>query len=280
MTVERPLRIEGADPNRAYKAAEIKKLKENGEQNETALNPSSRRSTSGARRPDPLHGLFEVTINGKPAIVEYEPDTDLRDTEQIPLQEEGGIEAFLRREVLPYAPDAWYQPDSVKVGYEISFTPLLLQAAAHAYTGGNPGRYCGAGGRRRRGCSAQDYWRVKGMIVHGSQALSAMIQDSGVEWLGEVPAHWEVYEGWRKIAEPARKGTSVDTRRMMKCPQGFAFVSDTVTCTLQHNYFIRKSRMPFMNATATTDKIERNTRPSSSVMYYLQRTLVRQLTMI
>ena len=36
-------------------------------------------------------------------MVEYEPDSDLRDTEQIPLQEDGGIEAFLRREVLPYA---------------------------------------------------------------------------------------------------------------------------------------------------------------------------------
>ena len=38
------------------------------------------------------------------------------------LTEDGGIEAFLRREVLPYAPDAWHTPDSVKVGYEISFT--------------------------------------------------------------------------------------------------------------------------------------------------------------
>ena len=55
-------------------------------------------------------------------MVEYEPDTDLRDTEQIPLQEEGGIDAFLRREVLPYAADAWCQRDSVKIGYEISFT--------------------------------------------------------------------------------------------------------------------------------------------------------------
>ena len=54
--------------------------------------------------------------------MEYEPDTDLRDTEQIPLQEEGGIEAFLRHEVLPYAADAWYRADSVKTGYEISFT--------------------------------------------------------------------------------------------------------------------------------------------------------------
>ena len=35
---------------------------------------------------------------------------------------EGGIEAFLRREVLPYAADAWYQADSVRIGYEISFT--------------------------------------------------------------------------------------------------------------------------------------------------------------
>jgi type I restriction enzyme M protein len=34
-------------------------------------------------------------------VVEYEPDPDLRDTEQVPLLEEGGIEAFLRREVLP-----------------------------------------------------------------------------------------------------------------------------------------------------------------------------------
>ena len=62
------------------------------------------------------------TVGGGPAVVEYEPDTDLRDTDQIPLTEEGGIEAFIRREVLPYAPDAWYVPSSVKIGYEISFT--------------------------------------------------------------------------------------------------------------------------------------------------------------
>ena len=73
-------------------------------------------------RAAPLHGLFQTTVNRRPVVVEYEPDTDLRDTEQIPLREEGGIEAFLRREVLPYASDAWYRPDSVKVGYEISFT--------------------------------------------------------------------------------------------------------------------------------------------------------------
>ena len=39
-------------------------------------------------------------------MVEYEPDADLRDTEQVPLLEEGGIDAFISREVLPYTPDA------------------------------------------------------------------------------------------------------------------------------------------------------------------------------
>ncbi|MYJ22122.1 MAG: SAM-dependent DNA methyltransferase [Nitrospira sp. SB0673_bin_12] len=121
VTVERPLRIADADPNHVYKAAEIKKLKESGKRSETAQ-PVIRKIHKKGSKPDPLRGLFAATVNGKPAVVEYEPDTDLRDTEQIPLQEDGGIEAFLKREVLPYAPDAWYQPDSVKTGYEISFT--------------------------------------------------------------------------------------------------------------------------------------------------------------
>ena len=121
VTVDRPLRIDGADPNRVYRAADLKELKENGTRSADAplvLRKVHKRGTDA----DPLRGLFAATVNGRPAVVAYEPDSGLRDTEQIPLQEEGGIEAFLRREVLPYAADAWYQADSVKVGYEISFT--------------------------------------------------------------------------------------------------------------------------------------------------------------
>ena len=68
-----------------------------------------------------LRGLYPATIDGEPAVVEYEPDAELRDTEQVSLLHEGGIEAFLREEVLPFAPDTWYVPSNVKVGYEISF---------------------------------------------------------------------------------------------------------------------------------------------------------------
>jgi type I restriction enzyme M protein len=121
VTVERPLRLKGIDPERIYSSKELKELKENAEKEEHAPAVIKKIHKKGAQA-DPLKGLFATTIDRKPCVVEYEPDPDLRDTEQIPLLEEGGIEAFLQREVLPYAADAWYSPESVKIGYEISFT--------------------------------------------------------------------------------------------------------------------------------------------------------------
>jgi len=54
---------------------------------------------------------------GQPAI-----NIDLNDTEQIPLNHPGGIDAFIKTEVLPYAPDAWVDESKTQIGYEISFT--------------------------------------------------------------------------------------------------------------------------------------------------------------
>ena len=54
--------------------------------------------------------------------VEGESDPKLRDTEQIPLLYEGGIPAFMAKEVLPYAPDAYIDDSKTVVGYELSFT--------------------------------------------------------------------------------------------------------------------------------------------------------------
>jgi len=83
----------------------------------------------GKLKPDPLRGLYEGKDGpaGRPTIVEYEPDSELRDFEQIPLLEEGGIEAFIRREVLPYTPDAWLVEADTKIGYEVSFTRHFYQ---------------------------------------------------------------------------------------------------------------------------------------------------------
>ena len=121
VTVERPLRLKGIDPERAYVPKEIKALKETAEHAEDAPQVIRKIHKKGTQA-DPIRGLFEVTLGGKPTVVEYEPDPDLRDTEQIPLLEDGGIEAFLTREVLPHSTDAWFVEDSVKTGYEISFT--------------------------------------------------------------------------------------------------------------------------------------------------------------
>ncbi|MEE9095385.1 type I restriction-modification system subunit M [Pseudarthrobacter phenanthrenivorans] len=49
-----------------------------------------------------------------------EADTDLRDTENVPLGED--IKAYFEREVLPHIPDAWIDESKTKVGYEIPFT--------------------------------------------------------------------------------------------------------------------------------------------------------------
>ncbi|MCL6446343.1 MAG: hypothetical protein K6T83_23335, partial [Alicyclobacillus sp.] len=145
VTVERPLRLKGIDPERAYTPREIKALRETAERADDAP-PVIKKIHKPGTAPDPLRGLCEVVIGGKPRVVEYEPDTELRDSEQIPFLEcpachapgylpspgdqRTAIETFLRREVLPYAPDAWYDPASVKVGYEINFNRYFYKPKA------------------------------------------------------------------------------------------------------------------------------------------------------
>lgn len=79
---------------------------------------------------DPMHGFFEAVIDGKGMTIEYEADPDLSDFENIPLTEEGGVESFIAREVLPYSPDAWVDPKSEKIGYELSFTRHFYKPVA------------------------------------------------------------------------------------------------------------------------------------------------------
>ena len=90
----------------------------------TVVKKVHRRATTA----EPIRDLYEVRDGVWKLVMEYEPDSGLRDTEQIPLQEEGGIRGFLLREVLPYAPEDWYVPKSVKTGYEISFNRYFYKS--------------------------------------------------------------------------------------------------------------------------------------------------------
>ena len=57
-----------------------------------------------------------------------QPDTSLRDTENVPLKED--IQDYFKREVLPFAPDAWIDEKKSKVGYEIPFTRYFYKYQA------------------------------------------------------------------------------------------------------------------------------------------------------
>ncbi len=120
----------------------------------------------GKAKADPLRGLFEATVDGKPAVVEYEPDSDLRDTEQVPLLEEGGIEAFIRREVLPYTPDAWIKAGRHQDRLRGQLHAALLQAAAAAHAGGDQRRHP----RHREGGRGAAGWLAEGRCARMTES--------------------------------------------------------------------------------------------------------------
>ncbi len=177
VTVERPLRLAGVDPDRSYTTKEIKALKETAERSETGP-PVIRRIRKQGVYADPLRGLFLATVDGKPAVVEYEPDTDLRETERVPLLEEGGIQAFLRREVLPYAPERVVRAEKRQDRLRDQLHPPLLQAAAPAPAGGDSSRHPRPGARDR-GAAERDCERWKTMKICGFEAIEGESKPHG-----------------------------------------------------------------------------------------------------
>ena len=69
--------------------------------------------------------ITEKDANAK--AIKDEADPDLRDYENIPFTYEGGIEGFIKNEVLPYAPDAYIDEKKTTIGYEISFTKYFYK---------------------------------------------------------------------------------------------------------------------------------------------------------
>lgn len=66
-----------------------------------------------------------ILVKNKRGKIEI--DKTLRDKEQVPLTYEGGIEAFVRNEILPYSPDAIVDTDDYVIGYELSFTKYFYK---------------------------------------------------------------------------------------------------------------------------------------------------------
>jgi type I restriction enzyme M protein len=71
----------------------------------------------------PHYGYYATSKKGE--YLQYETESDLRDTENVPLKE--NIYDYFLAEVLPHVPEAWINLDATKIGYEISFNKYFYQ---------------------------------------------------------------------------------------------------------------------------------------------------------
>lgn len=69
------------------------------------------------------YGYFAAAKKGE--FTEYETESDLRDTENVPLKE--AIYDYFLREVKPHVAEAWINLDATKIGYEISFNKYFYR---------------------------------------------------------------------------------------------------------------------------------------------------------
>jgi type I restriction enzyme M protein len=136
VTVERPLRLR-VYPDRAIPADTFKKPDEYDSvmaaiekaaktaplDDWTAFAKATKLKAAALKKVRPF--ITEKDPAAQP--IEGEPDVDLRDTENIPFTYAGGIDAFMKNEVLTYAPDAWVDEKKTQVGYEISFTKYFYK---------------------------------------------------------------------------------------------------------------------------------------------------------
>lgn len=136
ITVERPLRLR-VYPDRMIPADTFKKAEELEQVQKAIRSVPARTPTNDWAAFAKATKLKAAALKKiRPFITEKDPmaqpiegelDTDLRDTEMIPFTYEGGIDAFMKNEVLPYAPDAWVDEKKTQIGYELSFTKYFYQ---------------------------------------------------------------------------------------------------------------------------------------------------------
>lgn len=134
VTVERPLRLrvypDRRIPRDVFKKAEelqlvidgIKKASEVAQSDDwEAFAKATRLKKAQLNKIRPY--ITEKDRSAKP--VKGVADTELRESEQIPLDYPGGIDRYIEKEILPYAPDAWVDMKSQKIGYGFSFNKFF-----------------------------------------------------------------------------------------------------------------------------------------------------------
>ena len=203
VTVERPLRLriypdreipaslfKKADELAAVQSAVAEAAKNAPLDDWTAFAKATKLKAATLKKIRPF--ITEKDAAAQP--IEGEPDVDLRDMENIPLTYEGGIDAFVQNEVLPYAPDAYVDEKKTQIGYEIRFTRYfkpqsetvdLSALIEKIYT--------------LQKCMKLDFFLPDTNGYNAYQNVSEI-------WIHELPLHWETIKIKRLFDERVEKG--------------------------------------------------------------------------
>lgn len=136
ITVERPLRLrvypEREIPANAFKKAEELAMVKKAIASVPASTPLDDWAAFAAAtklKKGQLNKIRPFITEKDPAAlpIQGEADADLRDTENVPFTYEGGIDAFMKNEVLSYAPDSFVDDKKTTIGYEVSFTKYFYK---------------------------------------------------------------------------------------------------------------------------------------------------------
>ena len=203
VTVERPLRLR-VYPDRAIPADTFKKSDEYDSviaaiekaaktaplDDWTAFAEATKLKAAALKKIRPF--ITEKDPAAQP--IEGEPDVDLRDTENIPFTYAGGVDAFIKNEVLTYAPDAWVDEKKTKIGYEIRFTryfkPKIDEVNLMAIA--------------QKIGELQKYMSLD-FFVNNPQPYDAYRNVDEI-WIHELPMHWETVKIKRLFDERVEKG--------------------------------------------------------------------------
>lgn len=235
VTVERPLRLR-VYPGREIPAATFKKADELA-----AVESAIARAAKTAPLDD--WAAFSKATKLKAAIlktvrpfitekdptaqpIEGEPDADLRDTENISFTYEGGIDAFIKNEVHPYAPDAWIDEKRTLIGYEISFTKYFYRP-----TDFRPLELIIDDLSTLEAAKEQ----VVGTLITKGILSNVPMKPSGVAWLGDIPAHWKTIK-LRQILHPVSVKNQPDLPLLSVVREKGVIIRDIEDIEANHNF--------------------------------------------
>lgn len=158
--------------------------------------------------------------------IEGEADADLRDTENVPFTYAGGATAFIDNEVKAYAPDAYVDEKKTKIGYEISFTKYFYKPTEFRALDEIVGEL--------KDLSHAKEAAISELITHGLKSDVAM-KPSGIDWLGDIPAHWEMIK-LRQLLHPVSEKNHPELPLLSVVREQGVIIRDVDDMEANHNF--------------------------------------------